>query len=348
MKDGFVWCPHCHRPHSLGQHECPRTGRSISRRLHHLTPVKVLAAGTVLGGKYEIIEPIARGGIGIVFEAEDRTLERRVAIKIVTDPLAREAAKRLRREAILVAGIHHPNVCVVYDIGELPNGQPYIVMERLHGQTLAQRLRREGPLTPDLACEAMCQVLSGLDAAHLEEVIHRDLKPSNIFAVDLRGANPLMKVLDFGCAKDVSAAPPANPLTAPGRAIGTPLYMAPEVMLGLPATVTSDIFACGLMLFEMLTGQHAFEGSSTVDIATSIVRGAPKDLHATCSRPITSALERVVLRALAKNASERFTSAHEMRCALASAAKVIPLSRDPHSSRPPATLDERTPSSSSG
>jgi eukaryotic-like serine/threonine-protein kinase len=327
MNAGIVWCPHCGQPHRLSDTVCPTTGLLLDQRVHvrahgrtsssdrHSAvpgvPAQHPLIGTLLDGKYEILSLLGKGGIGEVFEARNRILGKRVAIKIVSNATP-TATARLRREATIIASLQHPNICDLYDVGSLVDGSPYLVLELLKGETLDALIRRRR-LHPKVAVEIFSHILSGLQVAHAAGIIHRDLKPANIFLFERVGCAPVIKILDFGFAKDVSGRSPT--MTKPGKTCGTPAYMSPEQLLATPIDHRSDLFSVGLMLFEALTGQHPFAAPSLTGVCINIVRsppvgpqgawvGVPDDLH------------RLVHRALDKNAAMRFVSALEMQSAL--------------------------------
>jgi eukaryotic-like serine/threonine-protein kinase len=202
-------------------------------------------------GRFEITGTLGEGGMGIVYAARDTRLDRSVALKMIrrdtSDP---EAAERLRREARAAATVNHPNVCQLYDIGEA-DGDTFIAMELLEGESLAARLGR-GPLPPAEAVQAMLATLSALEALHACGLIHRDLKPSNIF-LTAHG----VKILDFGLARSIEVEAGETRLTMAGTVVGTPQYMAPEQLTGQPVDTRADIFAAGVVLYELLTGRPA-------------------------------------------------------------------------------------------
>jgi serine/threonine-protein kinase len=320
MKEGIVWCPHCGRPHKLVETYCTTTGKPLEQRVHRAHRGGVALGrsayvGKTLDRKYRIVRRIGSGGMGEVFEAENLVLRRRVAIKLVSSSarVSEEAIARLRREASAISCLHHPNVCDVYDMGVLEDGKPYLVLEHLKGETLERRLAARR-LTSSAAIEIFSQILSGLQMAHGVGIIHRDLKPANVFLVSRAGCGPLVKLLDFGFAKDVSGTL-WRTITRPGMACGTPQYMSPEQLRAQPVDARSDVFAVGVMLFEALAGVHPFRGMSVLDIGTKIIRESAPRLRAV--RPsVSPLLDDVVARALAKRPEDRFASALEMQRAL--------------------------------
>jgi eukaryotic-like serine/threonine-protein kinase len=349
MKNGFLWCPHCRQPHKLGERYCARTGKSLDQRVHnsasrraitppqHLKKIRALndhhrLVGTIVDGKFEIRRHIGGGGMGQVYEASNRWLDRDVALKVVTGRTP-EAGDRLRREAKVIASLQHPNICDVYDVGVMPppDGRPYLVLERLIGETLHTYLARERRLSPALAVDVFTQILCGLQHAHAVGIIHRDIKPANVFLVERSaerqsapsfpppGKNraPLVKLLDFGLAKDVSTTHVDTLTTKPGRMIGTPEYMSPEQLFARSVDARSDLFSVGIMLFLALTNRHPFGGESPTDTAANILREPHADLRQLKPR-LPDELTAVIHRALEKNPANRFHSALDMLLALSS------------------------------
>ena len=290
-----------------------------------------LAPGTRLG-PYLISNLLGAGGMGEVYRASDPRLTRDVAIKVLPTALASDA-ERLRRfeqEARAAAALNHPNILAVHDVGVFNPGDPsgtsrptqadasssYIVSELLEGETLEERLRR-GPLAVRKAIEHGAQLAAGLAAAHEKGIVHRDLKPANVF-VTLDGR---VKILDFGLAKltetiaggALAEQPPTA--TLPGQLLGTIAYMSPEQVRGKAADHRSDIFAAGLILFELLSGQRAFQGQTTADVMSAILGQDPPELPV-AERGIPPGLVRIVLRCLEKAPAARFQSAGDLAFAL--------------------------------
>jgi len=279
-----------------------------------------LAPGTHLG-PYEIAEPLGSGGMGEVYRARDTRLDRTVAIKILpaqfsSDPVRKQ---RFEREAKTISNLNHPHICVLYDIGS-QNGVEYLVMECVEGETLAKRLEK-GPLPLDQAMKCGMQIADALDKAHRTGVVHRDLKPGNVMLTKSG-----VKLLDFGLAKPFSDAiasgrtlsispTRSRPLTAEGAILGTVQYMSPEQLEGKETDARSDLFSFGAVLYEMVTGNHAFEGKSHASVIAAIMEHEPQPI--TAFQPLAPpALDRLIRTCLAKDPEERFQTAHDVKLQL--------------------------------
>lgn len=279
-----------------------------------------LAAGARLG-PYQIVAPLGAGGMGEVYKARDTRLDRTVAIKILLSDLLTDPALRARfeREARAISSLDHPNICVVHDVGR--EGEiDYLVMQYVEGETLAARLAR-GPLPLNEALRYATDIASALDKAHRAGILHRDLKPANVMLATSAGRDSSAKLLDFGLAKllppagiatsETVPATGTSPLTGRGTFLGTLLYMSPEQLHGGAVDARSDIFAFGAVLYEMLTGKRAFEGSSQASIIAAILEREPPPLSV--AAPITPpSLDRVVRKCLAKDPDRRWQSAADL------------------------------------
>jgi hypothetical protein len=270
--------------------------------------------GTRLG-PYEIVAPIGAGGMGEVYRARDTRLGREVAIKVLPAALASDpyALARFEREARAVAAINHPNILALHDIGTA-NGIAHAVMELLEGETLRKRLE-SGPPPPRKALEWAVQLARGLAAAHDRGIVHRDLKPENVFLTH----DGRVKILDFGVARrdepEGEVDRNVTTKTEPGAFIGTPAYASPEQVLGEPATPRSDLFAFGVVLYELLTGSHPFRRETVADTMTAILRADPPPL-AGAVHGVTPAALRVIEHCLEKQPSERPSSARDVAMVL--------------------------------
>ncbi len=265
---------------------------------------------TLLAGRYELHELLGSGGMAEVYAAYDEVLRRRVAVKIIhvaqlRDPVSRE---RFVREARVAAGLQHPNTVAVFDVGE-DSDRPFIVMELLEGQSLADRVRTDGRLPVDEAVPIIAGVLAGLQAAHDRGLVHRDVKPSNI----LLPADGGVKLVDFGIATVVADA--ATHLTTGDEVLGTPRYLAPERVAGQRATPASDLYSLGAVMYECLAGRPPFVADTPVALAVAHQREPVRPLGELAPH-VPSGIAAVAERALAKNPADRFDSAASMRDAL--------------------------------
>ena len=270
--------------------------------------------GQTIGGRYRVLGVLGEGGMGTVYDAEHLGLGRHVAIKVLSPSQAKKrvAVKRFQQEARAAGAIGHPNICEVYDLGLLDDGSPYLVMEKLIGQTLADRISKEGGLPFDELVDVMIQVLSGLIAAHDKGIVHRDIKPENIFLARRIGCPPIIKILDFGVSKMISQFQGGEEqldLTRTGMVMGTPYYMSPEQARGernLDGRV--DVYACGVMMYEAIAGKRPFLAPNYNALLLAIINTNAKPLREV--RPATPPeLEAVVGHAMEKNRDERYPSA---------------------------------------
>lgn len=272
--------------------------------------------GTLLAGRYRLVEQIATGGMGTVWRARDEVLERSVAVKLLHEALARDdrAAERFRREALTAASVAHPNMARVFDYVQ-EDGRPGIVMELVEGETLAHAIARGGALPVDRAVAIAAAVLDALEAAHAAGIVHRDVKPGNILLTPNGG----IAVTDFGIARALSEAS----LTQTGTVMGTAHYSAPEQVRGEIASPATDVYAVGVVLYEMLAGARPFRGDTPVAVAMARLSEDPAPIRSL--RPdVPAAVEAVVTRALARDPADRFPSAAAVREALdRTAAKAI-------------------------
>ncbi len=281
---------------------------SLTRTLEPRQPG--LAAGTVVAGKYRIVGEIGRGGMGVVYEADDVKLRRTVALKFLPGELTydAEARERFVHEAQAASILDNPHICTIYEIGESGSGQMFIAMALCHGENLRAKVKR-GPLPPAEALALAAQVADGLAAAHEAGIVHRDIKPGNI----LVSKDGTARVADFGLAKIAGEAR----LTRPGTSVGTVAYMSPEQIRGEDVDARTDVWSLGVVLYEMLTGSLPFHGENEHSFAYAIVHSDPEPLGSL--PPGTPAgCGPIIEKALAKDPSDRFASAREMSEALAS------------------------------
>ena len=273
--------------------------------------------GRVFDHKYRLDERLGGGGMGNVYRATHMTIERAVAVKVLSQRFVGDetAQKRFRREARASGRMQHPNAVMVNDFGATEDGWLYIVMELLEGQTLRDLLAREAPLDPARSVSIMLQASAAVGAAHEAGLIHRDLKPGNIFIEQRPNLPAVVKVLDFGVAKFVVEEhdDDYNTLTQVGAIIGTPRYMSPEQCSGVaPLTPASDVYSLGVIFYEMLTGAVPFSADTFLAVALKQVSEPPRPpREIVASTP--EELERVVLHALAKDPRARPSDANEFR-----------------------------------
>jgi serine/threonine protein kinase len=279
--------------------------------------------GSVIDGRFEILEKLGEGGMGAIYKARQLSVDRIVALKILLhdqrgDPISVE---RFRHEAYLASRLKHPNAIVIHDFGQSERGLLYIAMEFLPGETLKQRLRRVGPMPVDVAVRVMSQALRTIAEAHRMGLVHRDLKPDNVFLTRVEGDENFVKVLDFGIAKLTAVQEGAEVegyqggLTVQGKIYGTPNYMSPEQIRGKTVDQQSDLYSLGVIFYEVLAGRQPFVGETPVDVMMMHLRDTPPTLRSLRAE-VPVELERTVLRALEKDRRARYQTADEFLEAL--------------------------------
>ncbi len=253
-------------------------------------------------GFIEITDRLGRGGMGAVFRATDHKRGGELAVKFLVDAATADpdAVQRFVREGKRFAGIQHPNVARVFGLGR-EEGRLYVVSELIDGDSLRHRMRTEPAPDVDTVLRWAREIASGVHAAHEAGIVHRDLKPDNVM---VRAADDSIAVLDFGIAKDLNG---QTMLTAPGAWIGTPGYAAPEQVAGDAVDARTDIFALGVMLYEMLTGQVAFDGAKTVDVLRATMRERPKAARRV-NRDVSAPIDRLLGRMMHKKPKKRIDS----------------------------------------
>src|SRR5437870_1568058 len=259
-------------------------------------------------GKYDIVRPIGKGAMGMVYLAHDTVLERDVALKVMVSQIADdpELIQRFAREAKAVAKMTHPNVVTVFDLGTHTDGSPYIAMELLKGQDLQKAMRTPPPMTNDRKVAVIVQVLAGLAHAHQAGIVHRDIKPANIFI----NQDGTVKIMDFGVARLTTAS-----MTGTGNIVGTADYMSPEQVKGAKVDGRSDIFSVGCMLYELLAGRRPFHSDNLMAIFYKITH-EEVNYDLLPPGPEHEALLPVLKKALAKSLDDRYQTAYDFAVAL--------------------------------
>ena len=271
----------------------------------------------VLDARYQVLKKLGEGGMSYVYLAKEISSDKTVAIKVLSPRLAsdRSSVERLRREAGLAMRLEHPNVCRILRLGESEDGLIYLVMPFLKGELLSDREVRGGPMDLGLGIGLLQQMCAGLHHAHELQIIHRDLKPENVMLVPDDGGADRAVVMDFGLAKERRADPAIAKLTATGIILGTPEFMSPEQIRGKPLDARSDIYALGIVAFEMFTGKLPFQGRNAQEMMIARLRSQPipvRQLRA----DVPPAVEKALARALQTNAEDRFATALEFADAL--------------------------------
>ncbi|MBP9208524.1 MAG: serine/threonine protein kinase [Kofleriaceae bacterium] len=308
-----AYCSACDSSFPAELVTCPNDGA----RLIRLADRGDQLLGRVLDGRYQIIDRLGKGGMGVVYRAIQLSVDREVAVKVVDARLAHDlgAAKRFLREARLASRLSQPSVVGVYDFGQTEDGVLYLVMELLRGHTLAAELVGGRRFTLRRAAGITIQLCDALEAAHTQGIIHRDLKPGNIVVLDDPPGRDLIKVLDFGLAKSL-VGDSASQVTNTDAVLGTPLYMSPEAVRGQPCDQRSDLYSLGCILYELLAGRPPFVDSSANLVMAMHLGDTPPPLP----EHVAPAVRTLVERLLAKEPSERVASADEVRAALQRAA----------------------------
>ena len=313
-----VTCPKCQSENPEDTCYCGKCGgslktvegASVTKTL--ITPKESLQKGSTVAGRYAIIEELGRGGMGVVYKAEDTQLKRTAALKFLPPERTHipELHERFMHEAQAAAALNHPNIITIYEINEHQN-QTFIAMEYIEGQTLKDRVDQQ-PLPLEEVIDITLQLAEGLKKAHQKEIVHRDIKPANIIITD----EGVVKILDFGVAKLRGT----TRLTREGTTIGTAGYMSPEQALGKEADHRSDIWSLGVILYEMITGHLPFEGEHHQAVIYAILNKEPEPVTGLRSG-VPLELERIINKALAKNPEERYQSVADLKVDLKTLAK---------------------------
>ena len=334
-------CPKCGTVYTDTARFCPRDGTMLvevqARPVSTATPGSNTAvrtpapgknagldrastlSGKLLDARYQVMKKLGEGGMSYVYQAKEVSSGDVVAIKVLSPKLAsdRSSVERLRREAGLAMRLDHPNVCRILRLGESEDGLIYLVMPYLQGELLSDREVKGGPMEMALGIKLLRQVCAGLQHAHELQIVHRDLKPENIMLVP-DGDGDKAVVMDFGLAKERRADPAVQKLTATGIILGTPEFMSPEQIRGKPLDARSDVYALGIVAFEMFTGKLPFQGRNAQEMMIARLRGSPRPLRQV--RPdMPQALEKALAKSLESNPDDRYATALEFADALTAA-----------------------------
>lgn len=306
-------CPSCGAPVEPAARFCLECGFALE------SEAKAAAdpwQGRMVAGRFKLLSKLGDGGMGEVYRAEQLPMGRHVALKILRHALSDDArqVERFKREAQAASSLTHPNTIIVHDFGQDTDGTLFLAMEYLAGEPLSGLMAREGPLAGERAARILAQVSGSLEEAHRRGMVHRDLKPENIFLIERAGTPDYVKVLDFGIAKVTeSGGQKLSTITQAGAIFGTPQYMAPEQIRGEGIDARADIYALGVVLYEMISGHLPFAAGSVVEMLTKHLTASPAPINrkASVPDPVVARLEAVALRALSKNPESRQQSARE-------------------------------------
>jgi serine/threonine protein kinase len=275
---------------------------------------KALAVGDVVAGKYRLVQELGRGAMGVVYRAMQESMSREVALKTLLPHaiIHPSLVARFKREVKVISQLKHPNTITIFDYGSLESGLLYFAMELLDGVALSDVVQAEGTLAPERVRQIAIQILKSLSEAHAKGIIHRDLKPQNIFICNVYGERDYVKVLDFGIAKALgtSDGPGAAPdVTDAGVTLGTPVYMAPEQIDHKAVSPSTDLYALGALLYEMLGGRQLFHGSGWLKIAMKKLGKAPVELR---NDILFGPMGGIILKAVQREPEDRYRDAGEM------------------------------------
>ena len=334
-------CPTCGTTYPAEARFCTRDGAKLvarqtmnlaptpprgttSGRAEPATPVTFTnLVGQVLDGRYQVERKIGEGGMSFVYLATDVATKESYAIKVLSAALSRDqnAMARLKREASLGMRLAHPNVCHIIRLGETQDGLVYVVMPYVKGEVLSDRNNRTGTITLDEVVPFVRDIAAGLHVAHELKIVHRDLKPENVMICRDSDGSERAVVMDFGLAKERRADAELQKLTATGTILGTPEFMSPEQLRGRPLDARTDVYSLALMTFEMLTGKLPFTGRTQQETMIARLRSEPTPLRvAMPDSDFPEPVERVLLKAMSREADSRYSSAPEFADSLAQAA----------------------------
>lgn len=307
-------CLACNQTFEGAMTHCPKDGTQLVSFGHDDN------LGKVVNERFKILELCGKGGMGAVYLAEDITKKNSwAAVKLLHAQLSEDkvSVKRFQQEASAAADLQHPNLITQIDYGMIDGKQPFLVMEYLQGESLAEMIREQGPINPVQCCRIFSQIMDGLHYAHHKGVVHRDIKPSNILLIRKDGEE-VVKVLDFGLAKLMPwSGKESQHLTKTGEVFGSPIYMSPEQCMGKALEPSSDIYSLGITLYEALTGKPPFKGQNVVQTASKHLSDAPptfENIRPDLNLPLN--LQNVVFKALEKEPAHRFLSMNEFKEAL--------------------------------
>lgn len=332
-------CPVCKTEYGAGEIFCPNDGTRLTSGSQAAPPKSAEKSdgliGTVIDERYRVVRRIGEGGMGIVYEVEHVVIEKRLALKVLRDDYSSrpEVVARFRQEAKSASRIGNEHIVDISDFGETPNHASYFVMELLDGEDLANVLAREVTLPLSRAADIVAQCGRALAAAHTKGIVHRDMKPENIFLTKREARPDFVKIVDFGIAKmsDIETeGQPGRKLTKTGMIFGTPEYMSPEQAAGKPLDHRVDIYALGVIFFELLTGRVPFSGDTFMGVLTQHMFDAPPALtQANPDVNVPESVEIFVRRSMAKDPAERFQSCEEFVAALDKAVRGVSPSLPP-------------------
>jgi serine/threonine-protein kinase len=310
-------CPECGQRYSVDARFCPFDGSELE--VEEWDPESDKLVGQTIDNRYRVLAAIGEGGMGTVYKVRHATLERLFAMKVLRKDMAREElAQRFTREAKAAASVHHPGVVEITDFGRLPDKRPYFVMELLEGSSLIAMLHGRRSIEPALACAIAAKIARAVGAAHAIGIVHRDLKPENIFVREPSLGAVEVKVVDFGAAMVIGA----SRITKTGIVYGTPHYMSPEQAAGQQLDHRADIYALGVLFFEMLVGAVPFEADTYMEVLRKHMMEPPPRPSAFATG-VTPAVDKVILNALAKKVDDRYLTMESFANAIDKAALTL-------------------------
>ena len=280
----------------------------------------------VIGNRYEVIDTIGRGGVGKVLKCKDRQLQRIVAVKILFDQ-NEEAITRFHREAKISASLNHEAIVNVVDFGLTDDSKPYLAMDYIDGESLKDRIKRDGRISVLEFLSIAIDIASGLSYAHSQGVLHRDIKPSNIMLAKKERGGESIKIVDFGIAKNISSL--EQHLTTTGAILGTPNFLSPESVEGRVTNIRSEIFSFGCLMFECLSGKSPYDEESTIGTMMARVEKAPPSLSELENYTYPLEVEAIVAKCLKRDPQERYANFGELKIDLKLAKEAVKYSEDP-------------------